>query len=66
MEELHTMSTLEERLNRQLAKGKDENSFLVKNLRRQIEAEKSGKGFAELYITGSANKPTSEKNSQMS
>ena len=38
------MSTLEERLNRQLAKGKDENSFLVKNLRRQIEAEKSGKG----------------------
>tara|TARA_R100001126_G_C4857633_1_gene165546 strand:+ start:701 stop:883 length:183 start_codon:yes stop_codon:yes gene_type:complete len=60
------MSTLQEILNRQLAKGKDENSFVVKNLRRQIEAEKSGKGFAELYITGSANKPTSEKNSQMS
>ena len=39
------MSTLQEILDRQLAKGKDENSFVVKNLRRQIEAEKSGKGF---------------------
>ena len=60
------MSTLEQQLDRQLQKGKDENSFIVKNLRRQIEAKKSGKGFAELFISGSANKPTSEKNSQMS
>jgi|TARA_R100000734_G_scaffold19029_1_gene17589 hypothetical protein len=60
------MSTLEQQLDRQLQKGKDENSFIVKNLRRQIEAKKSGKGFAELYVSGSANKPTSEKNSQMS
>ncbi len=54
-------STLQKIRDRQLAKGKDENSFVVKNLRCQIEAEKSGKGFAELYVTGSANKPTSEK-----
>jgi hypothetical protein len=60
------MSTLEQQLDRQLQKGKDENSFIVKNLTRQIEAKKSGKGFAELYVSGSANKPTSEKNSQMS
>lgn len=60
------MSTLEQQLDRQLQKGKDENSFIVKNLRRQIEAKKSGKGFAELYVSGSANKRTSEKNSQMS
>tara|TARA_R100000697_G_C5373338_1_gene177973 strand:- start:4 stop:186 length:183 start_codon:yes stop_codon:yes gene_type:complete len=60
------MSTLEQQLDRQLQKGKDENSFIVKNLRRQIEAKKSGKGFAELYVSGSANKPTSEKISQMS
>tara|TARA_R100001509_G_scaffold60044_1_gene33157 strand:+ start:1121 stop:1303 length:183 start_codon:yes stop_codon:yes gene_type:complete len=60
------MSTLEQQLDRQLQKGKDENSFIVKNLRRQIEAKNSGKGFAELYVSGSANKPTSEKNSQMS
>tara|TARA_Y100001980_G_C14531160_1_gene307161 strand:+ start:535 stop:708 length:174 start_codon:yes stop_codon:yes gene_type:complete len=57
---------LEEQLQEELDSGRDENSFIVKNLRRQIEAKKSGKGFAELYITGSANKPTSEKNSQMS
>lgn len=66
MEGSLTMSTLQEILDRQLSKGKDENSFVVKNLRRQIEAEKSEKGSAELYITGSANKPTSENNSQMS
>jgi len=59
-------STLEEQLQEELDSGRDENSFIVKNLRRQIEAKKSGKGFAELYITGSANKPTSENNSQMS
>jgi len=60
------MSTLEEQLQEELNNGYDENDFVVKNLRRQIEAKKSGKGFAELYISGSANKQTSEKNSQMS
>jgi hypothetical protein len=60
------MSTLEQQLDRQLQKGKDENSFVVKNLRRQIEAKKSGKSFAELYVTGSASQNPSEKNSQMS
>ena len=59
-------STLEEQLQEELDSGRNENCFIVKKLRRQIEAKKSGKGFAELYITGSANKPTSEKNSQMS
>jgi len=59
-------STLEEQLQEELDAGNDENDFVVKNLRRQIEAKKSGKGFAELYITGSANKPNTEKNSQMS
>lgn len=60
------MSTLEEQLQEELDNGYDDNDFVVKNLRRQIEAKKSGKGFAELYISGSANKLTSEKNSQMS
>ena len=59
-------STLEEQLQEELDAGFDENDFVVKNLRRQIEAKKSGKGFAELYITGSANKGTDKKNSQMS
>lgn len=59
-------STLEEQLQEELDNGYDDNDFVVKNLRRQIEAKKSGKGFAELYITGSANKPNTEKNSQMS
>ena len=54
-------STLEEQLQEELDSGRDENDFVVKNLRRQIEAKKSGKGFAELYISGSTNKPTSEK-----
>lgn len=60
------MSTLEQQLDRQLQKGKDENSFIVKNLRRQIEAKNSGQSFAELYVTGSATKNPTEKNSQMS
>ena len=55
-------STLEEQLQEELDAGNDENDFVVKNLRRQIEAKKSGKGFAELYITGSANKGLNEKN----
>jgi len=60
------MSTLEEQLQEELDNGYDENDFVVKNLRRQIEAKKSGKSFAELYVTGSASQNPSEKNSQMS
>ncbi len=53
-------STLEEQLQEELDSGRDENDFVVKNLRRQIEAKKSEKDFAEFYITGFVNKPTSE------
>ena len=35
-------STLEEQLQEELDAGNDENDFVVKNLRRQIEAKKSG------------------------
>lgn len=59
-------STLEEQLQEELDAGFDENDFVVKNLRRQIEAKKSQKGTAELYVTGSATKVSNEKNSQMS
>ena len=40
-------STLEEQLQEELDAGFDENDFVVKNLRRQIEAKKSQKGTAD-------------------
>lgn len=46
------MSTLQEQLER-LIKRKGEQAPLVQVLRNQIAAERSGKGFQELYLTGS-------------
>lgn len=46
------MSTLQEQLDR-LIKRKGEQDPLVQMLRNQIAAERSEKGFQELYLTGS-------------
>ena len=49
------MSTLQEQLDR-LIQRKGEQDPLVQMLRNQITAEKSGKNFRDLYVTGSAKK----------
>ena len=49
------MSTLQEQLDR-LIQRKGEQDPLVQMLRNQITAEKSGKTFQELYLTGSVKK----------
>lgn len=52
------MSTLQEQLDR-LIKRKGEQDPLVQALRNQIQAEKSGKSFQELYLTGAVGKQES-------
>ena len=49
-------STLEQRLQRQLAQGATDDDFVVKQLRRQIAAKKSGQTAKQLYVTGSVKK----------
>ena len=49
-------NTLEQRLQRQLAQGATDDDFVVKQLRRQIAAEKSGQTAKQLYVTGSVKK----------
>ena len=49
-------NTLEQRLQRQLAQGATEDDFVVKQLRRQIAAKKSGQTAKQLYVTGSVKK----------
>ena len=44
--------TLEQQLERALARGKTDDDFSVKQLRRQIAAKRTGKSFRELYVTG--------------
>ena len=44
--------TLEQSLERALARGKTDDNFSVKQLRRQIAAKRTGKSFRELYVTG--------------
>ena len=44
--------TLEQRLERALARGKTDDDFSVKQLRRQIATKRTGKSFRELYVTG--------------
>ena len=44
--------TLEQQLQEELAEGASDD-FVVKQLRRQIAAERTGKSFRELYVTGS-------------
>ena len=48
--------TLEQQLERALARGKTENDFSVKQLRRQIAAKQTGKTSQQLYVTGSVKK----------
>ena len=52
------MSTLQDQLDRLIGR-KGEDSPLVQMLRNQIAAEKSGKTFQELYLTGSVKKQPS-------
>ncbi len=49
-------NTLEQRLQRQLAQGATDDDFVVKQLRRQIVAKKSGQTAKQLYVTGSVKK----------
>ena len=44
--------TLEQRLARALARGKTDDDFSVKQLRRQIATKRTGKSFREPYVTG--------------
>ena len=53
------MSTLQDQLDRLISR-KGEDSPLVQMLRNQIVAEKSGKKFQELYLTGSVKKQPSQ------
>jgi hypothetical protein len=46
------MSTLQEQLEREVQK-RGEGSPVAQLLRNQIAANRSGKGFQELYLTGS-------------
>ena len=58
---VNTMYTLEEMLEMEI-KEYGESSPLVQMLRNQIMAERSGKNFKELYVTGSVfNTSTSER-----
>ena len=50
--------TLNEQLQKELASGATNDDFVVQQLRRQINAAKSGKTFQDLYVTGSVKKPT--------
>ena len=56
MVEQVTKNTLEKMLQKQLNKGEGEDSFIVKQLRRQIAAQATGKTAEELYVTGSVKK----------
>ena len=49
-------NTLEAQLQRMLDKGVNVDDFVVKQLRRQIATEKSGKTLKQLYVTGSVKK----------
>ena len=43
--------TLEQQLQEELVEGASDDDFVVKQLRRQIAAERTGKSFRELYVT---------------
>ena len=55
-------NTLEQQLERALAKGRTDDDFVVKQLRRQIAAKRTGESFRELYVTGSVS-PKSRQSS---
>ena len=45
--------TLEQQLQEELAGSASDDDFVVKQLRGQIAAKRTGKSFRELYVTGS-------------
>lgn len=53
-------NTLEAILQRQLAAGATDDDFVVKQLRRQIAAQKGGKTARDLYVSGSVKKQQGE------
>ena len=55
------MRTLEELLESALAEGYNYGHFVVKQLCRQIAAEKTGKSFRELYVSRSVSDYLSEE-----
>ena len=55
-------TSLEQQLQEQLAEGASDDDFVVKQLRRQIAAKRTGKSFRELYVTGSVS-PKSRQSS---
>ena len=55
------MRTFEELLERALAEGYDYDDFVVKQLCRQIAANKTGKSFRELYVSRSVSCYLSEE-----
>ena len=57
------MSTLQEQLEREVQK-RGQDSPVAQMLRNQIAAERSRKGFQELYLTGSVKAPEKEKPQQ--
>ena len=60
MEASDMANTLEQRLQRQLSQGATDDDFVVKQLRRQIAAKKSGQTAKQLYVTGSVKKEEKE------
>ena len=53
-------NTLEAQLQQEIAAGATDNDFVVKQLRRQIAAQKGGKNARDLYVTGSVKKQQGE------
>jgi len=53
-------NTLEAQLQRTLAAGATDDDFVVKQLRRQIAAQKGGKTARDLYVSGSVKKQQGE------
>ena len=53
-------NTLEAQLQQELATGATDDDFVVKQLRRQIAAQKGGKTARDLYVSGSVKKQQGE------
>ena len=54
-------NTSEQQLERALARGKTDEDFSVKQLRRQIAAQETGITSQELYVNGSVKKSVAKK-----
>ena len=47
-------TSLKQQLQEELVEGGSDDDFVAKQLRRQIAAQRTGKSFIELYVTGRA------------